>query len=739
MRKVLSNWLRSAALAIALVAMGADVSLAQVTVAVNDISGRPGESAVVAVDLSGVEGGAAIQSYQLTVGNTNGNVALASVNYTGALASAFTNNNNGTFPSTADVTIGGFSTGTDITTSGTLLFLTFNFVAAGSDTITLTGTTFNAGNPAVAAGSDLSAAVVSSNRFLNASNHNVLTTAPDFVIEITAEDAFTAGDNVISFNFDLDYDPAVVTLGAVSAGDLNASGWTFNSSGGGATGSITVGAFNSGGGALNGAGVIARIAATAAAAGTSTLDLNSVVFNAGTPVYADRDGSVTVTFVAANVPPVASDASASTNNFADVDVTLSATDPDSSPAALTYSVTQPANGSVTLAGNVATYTPDFPFTGDDTFTFTANDGEDDSNVATVTVTSTATAEAVLSGVNEVPFVASPGSGVVNVTIANGVATMTGNFAGLAGDFAASHVHNAPVGQNGGVVQDLTAGVSVDAGNRSGTFNTVVDLSTNAALADAIWNSGAYVNVHSAAYGPGELRGQILPAPNSAPNGTAVRAPSDVKIIGNSGDRLYSVSWLPANDPNGDTVNYLYQMSMNASFTDIVSFDDFSDGNGFRVTVGEAAELYDFVTDADPGMVNVGGTVTLYHRVITTDGSRWTAGTSAEITLERGTVTSNEGEADLPTEFALKGNYPNPFNPSTSIQFDLPEAADVTVTITDMLGRQVLNVPTQAMSAGADRAIQVQAGSLASGLYLYRVVARSAQATYAKVGTMTLIK
>ncbi|MFT4605153.1 MAG: hypothetical protein ACI9W4_001892, partial [Rhodothermales bacterium] len=205
------------------------------------------------------------------------------------------------------------------------------------------------------------------------------------------------------------------------------------------------------------------------------------------------------------------------------------------------------------------------------------------------------------------------------------------------------------------------------------------------------------------------------------------------------DRLYSVSWLPAADADGDEVHYLYQLSMNDGYSDIVFFDSFADGNGFRVTVGDAADLYDTVTDADPGMVNVGGAVTLHHRVITTDGSRWTAGASSSITLTRGTVTANEGDADLPTEFALKGNYPNPFNPTTSIQFDLPETADVSITVTDMLGREVMNVPTQSMQAGSGLAVQVQAGSLSSGLYLYRVTARSASTTYSKVGTMTLLK
>ncbi len=44
--------------------------------------------------------------------------------------------------------------------------------------------------------------------------------------------------------------------------------------------------------------------------------------------------------------------------------------------------------------------------------------------------------------------------------------------------------------------------------------------------------------------------------------------------------------------------------------------------------------------------------------------------------------------NLPTDYALHQNYPNPFNPNTIIRYDLPEAAQVTITITDLLGREV---------------------------------------------------
>ncbi len=103
------------------------------------------------------------------------------------------------------------------------------------------------------------------------------------------------------------------------------------------------------------------------------------------------------------------------------------------------------------------------------------------------------------------------------------------------------------------------------------------------------------------------------------------------------------------------------------------------------------------------------------------------------------VTASEGEAELPTEFALEGNYPNPFNPSTTIQFDLPETAEVSVEVIDMLGRNVMTVPAKMVEAGAKRSLQINAVGLASGTYLYRLIAKTVDNTMVKTGRMTLVK
>ncbi len=97
------------------------------------------------------------------------------------------------------------------------------------------------------------------------------------------------------------------------------------------------------------------------------------------------------------------------------------------------------------------------------------------------------------------------------------------------------------------------------------------------------------------------------------------------------------------------------------------------------------------------------------------------------------------EEELPTEFALLGNYPNPFNPSTRIVFDLPETAQVSIAVFDLLGRNVMTLPAQELEAGRSRTVELKAASLASGSYFYRVVATGASGRHIEIGRMLLIK
>jgi uncharacterized lipoprotein YddW (UPF0748 family) len=82
-----------------------------------------------------------------------------------------------------------------------------------------------------------------------------------------------------------------------------------------------------------------------------------------------------------------------------------------------------------------------------------------------------------------------------------------------------------------------------------------------------------------------------------------------------------------------------------------------------------------------------------------------------------TVTSaGEGET-VPDQFALHQNFPNPFNPSTRIEFDLPEMTRVTLTVYDILGREVKILVDDSLPAGT-HSVTWNATEFSSGIYFY---------------------
>ena len=91
------------------------------------------------------------------------------------------------------------------------------------------------------------------------------------------------------------------------------------------------------------------------------------------------------------------------------------------------------------------------------------------------------------------------------------------------------------------------------------------------------------------------------------------------------------------------------------------------------------------------------------------------------TSKAGNLTTVALSSDLPQAFALDQNHPNPFNPSTSIAFSLPEETHVRLSIYDLQGRQVASLVDGVQNAGRHE-VRWEPDGLASGLYLYRIEA-----------------
>jgi len=108
-------------------------------------------------------------------------------------------------------------------------------------------------------------------------------------------------------------------------------------------------------------------------------------------------------------------------------------------------------------------------------------------------------------------------------------------------------------------------------------------------------------------------------------------------------------------------------------------------------------------------------------------------------VNTGTAEIDSDESLIPKEFALYDNYPNPFNPTTQIAVDLPEAAATEITVWNIMGQKVATLYSGDLNAGHHslnfNGRDSNGKQLTSGMYLYRVTAGKYNATK----KMTLMK
>ena len=78
-------------------------------------------------------------------------------------------------------------------------------------------------------------------------------------------------------------------------------------------------------------------------------------------------------------------------------------------------------------------------------------------------------------------------------------------------------------------------------------------------------------------------------------------------------------------------------------------------------------------------------------------------------------------SNVPSEFKLFNNYPNPFNPITKIKFDVKELRLVTLKVYDVTGKLVTTLVNQKLQTG-EYNVDFDGRDLSSGIYIYRIVA-----------------
>lgn len=292
----------------------------------------------------------------------------------------------------------------------------------------------------------------------------------------------------------------------------------------------------------------------------------------------------------------------------------------------------------------------------------------------------------LAGLNQTPAVGSGGYGSLKLELNGSVLTASGSFNELDGQFDANiaggaHIHNAEAGNAGGISFNLVP--TLNAGNQSGVFeaakNTVM-LSAN--QIDQLRNGELYANIHTTTEAGGEIRGQVLPEINLFPDAATLISPlpgTTITVEGLPTDEL-NVTWAPSTDPDGDKVVYVWQVALDAGFSNVIFMQSTEITPGLTLTYAELDALL------TANGVPLGVTVNVFHRVVATDGSNFTAGEATAVSLKKG-IVSGTGEA-LAKSFQVQIQPNATLGQPVTMAIDAKERVESQVFITNSLGQIV---------------------------------------------------
>ena len=194
---------------------------------------------------------------------------------------------------------------------------------------------------------------------------------------------------------------------------------------------------------------------------------------------------------------------------------------------------------------------------------------------------------------------------------------------------------------------------------------------------------------------------------------------------------YELEWLESTDVDGDTIAYLIYAQIGLYSPK----EEMYDTTSILVSL-TYQELLENVFEPFPMLPRV----SVKFSVIATDGIDTVkiTGDDRSILVNRYDYLALDMEG-VPNEFTLHENYPNPFNPTTTLRFDVPEVSDITVTIFNMLGQKVRTFNLNNTPAGYHsvkwNATNDYGDPVGAGVYLYQLQANQ----FIKTRKMVLLK
>ncbi|MBI3787217.1 MAG: T9SS type A sorting domain-containing protein, partial [Ignavibacteriales bacterium] len=331
--------------------------------------------------------------------------------------------------------------------------------------------------------------------------------------------------------------------------------------------------------------------------------------------------------------------------------------------------------------------------------------------AGVTVNTTTLTSATEVVVNiTVSATAAAGTRDVVLNQAGGTVTKTAAFSVV--NAAPTVVSASPTsGAKGATLDVVLTGTGFETGVTSVNFGT--GITVNLLTVTSATQATANVTIS----GTATTGARDVIVTNAAPGGGSVTLTGGF-TVGNLAPTVASLN--PTSGAKGSKLNFsITGTNFSSGVTTAVSFGAGITVNSFaivsatqitgNITIDAAATtgLRDImVTNTTPG----GGTATL------TGGFNVTSGTPVDVETP---------DLTIPKNFVLEDVFPNPFNPSTTIRFGLPERSNVRIEVYSVLGKLIATLAAQEMQHGFHQ-INWKADNVASGTYLVRMTAESVE-------------
>ncbi|UCH62481.1 MAG: VCBS repeat-containing protein [Fidelibacterota bacterium] len=146
-----------------------------------------------------------------------------------------------------------------------------------------------------------------------------------------------------------------------------------------------------------------------------------------------------------------------------------------------------------------------------------------------------------------------------------------------------------------------------------------------------------------------------------------------------------------------------------------------------------------ITDTTRTLTGLTNDTAYYFRITAVDVALNESDYSSEVSATPTAPSAVSDQDALPTEFALHQNHPNPFNPATTLRFDLPEAGNVSILVYDLMGHNIARLVARRMEPGYHAVtwdgLDKAGRQVSAGVY----IARMESARYTKTIKMLFLK